>query len=91
MLLSLILGGQLIQTIHLVSLKDITYVGEQVFTPLMQRIKESKLGNHVHLLSFKTYPKDTKLCVVVHLKRYIDPVQNLRSSDKLFISYAKLI
>ena len=77
------------QTIHLINLKDVKYVGEQVFIPIMQEIKQSKLGNHIYPLSFKTYPKDTKLCVAAHLKRYIELTQDLRSSDKLFISYTK--
>ena len=77
------------QTIHLMSLKDIKYVGGQVFIRIMQKIKQSKPGNHIYPLSFKTYPKDTKLCAVAHLKRYIQLTQDLRSSDKLFISHAK--
>ena len=60
-----------------------------MFIPIIQKIKQSKPGNHIYPLSFKTYPKDTKLCVVAHLKRYIELTQDLRSSDKLFISYTK--
>ena len=77
------------QTIHLTNLKDIKYVADQVFIPIMQQIRQSKPGDHICPLSFKTYPKDTKLCVVAHLKRYIELTQDLRSSDKLFISYTK--
>ena len=62
---------------------------KQVFILIMQKIKQSKPGNHVYPLSFKTYPKDTKLCAVAHLKRHIQLTQDLRSSDKLFISYTK--
>ena len=62
---------------------------DQVFIPIIQKIKQSKPGNHIYPLSFKTCPKDTKLCAVAHLKRYIELVQDLRSSDKLFISYTK--
>ena len=88
MLLCLVLGGQRMQTIHLIKLKD-KNVGDQVFIPIMQKIKQSKPGNHIYSLSFKTYTKGTKLCVVAHLKRYIELTQDLRSSDKLFISYMK--
>ena len=77
------------QTIHLISLKDIKYVGEQVFFPIMQKIKQSKPGDHIYPLSFKAYPKNTKLCVVAHLKRYIELTQDLRSSYNLLISYTK--
>ena len=89
MLLCLVSGGKQTQTIHLINLKDIKYVGVQVFIPIMQKIKQSKPGNHIYPLSFKTYPKETKLCVVAHLKRYIEFTQNLRSSNKHFISYTK--
>ena len=73
----LVLGGQQMLTIHLLNLKDIKYVEEQVFIPIMQKIKQSKPGNHIYPLNFKTYPKDTKLCVVAHLKRYIEFTQDL--------------
>ena len=89
MLLCLFLGGQRMQTMHLINLKDIKYVGEKVFIQIMQKIKQSKPENHIYPLSSKTYPKDTKLCVVAHLQRYIQLTQDLRSSDKLFISYTK--
>ena len=77
------------QTIHLTNLKDIKYVTDQVFIPIMQKIRQSKPGNYIYPLSFKTYPKDSKLCVVAHLKRYIELTQDLKSSGKLFISYMK--
>ena len=89
MLLCFVPDRQRMQTIHLIDLKDIKYVGNQVLIPIMQKIKQSKPGDHIYPLSFKTYPKDTKLCVVAHLRRYIELTQDLRSSDKLVISYAK--
>ena len=77
------------QTIQLTNLKDIKYVTDQVFIPIMQKIRKSKPGNQIYPLSFRTYPKDTKLCVVAHLKRYVELTQDLKSSGKLFISYMK--
>ena len=77
------------QTMHLTNLKDIKYVEDQVLILIMLKIKQSKPGNYIYPLIFKTYPKDTKLCVIAHLKRYIKLAQDLRSSDKLFISYTK--
>ena len=44
MLLCLVLGGHRMQTIHLINLKDIKYVGEQVFIPIMQKIKKVNQG-----------------------------------------------
>ena len=84
MLLSLVSSGQRMQTIHLINLKGIKYVGEQMFFQIIKKIKQSKPGNHIYPLSFKTYPKDTKLCAVANLKRYIELTQDLRSSVKLF-------
>ena len=76
MLLCLVSGGQRMQIIHFINLKDSKYVGDQVFIPIMQKIKQVKPGNHIYPLSFKIYPKDTKLCVVAHLKRYIELSQD---------------
>ena len=53
-------------------LKDIKYVRDQVFIPIMQKIKQIKPRNQIYPLSFKTYPKDKRQCVVAHLKRYIE-------------------
>ena len=49
-----------------------------MFIPIKQKIKRSKPGNHIYPFNFKTNPKDTKLCVVAHVKRYIELTQNLR-------------
>ena len=59
MLLCLVSGGQWMQTIHLISLKSIKYVGGQVFVPVMKKIKQSKRGNHTYPLNYNTYPKNT--------------------------------
>ena len=88
-MLYLVSGRQQMQTIYLIIFKKIKYVGEQVFVPIMQKIKQSKPGNYIYPLSFKNYLKDTKLCVVAHLKRYIELTQDFKSCDKLFISYTK--
>ena len=76
MLLPLVSGRQRMQAIRLINLKDIKYVGDQVFIPTMQKIKQSKPENHIFPFSFKTQPKDTKLFVVGHLKRYTELTQN---------------
>ena len=91
MMLCLVSGGQRMKTIHLINLKDIKYVGEQVFIPIMEKIKQSKPGNHVYPLSFKTYPKDTKLCVVAHLKRYIELTQDLGHLINFLLATQNLI
>ena len=91
MLLYLVSGGQQMQTIHLISLKDIKYVREQVFISIMQKIKQSKPGSHVYPLNSKTYPKDTKLCVVAHLKRYIELTQDLGHLINFLLATQNLI
>ena len=68
-------------------MKDIKYVEEQVLVPIMQKVKQSKPGNHVYTLSFKNYLRDKKLCVVAHLKRCIEFTQNLKLSDKFFSGF----
>ena len=65
-ILCLVSGAQPMQTIYLIDLKDIKYVGEQVFIPIMQKIKQGKPANHIYPFSFKTYPKNTKTGVAAH-------------------------
>ena len=49
-LLCLVPGGQKMQTIRLINLEDIKYVGKYVFVPIMQKIKQSIRESN---LSFK--------------------------------------
>ena len=57
MLLCLVLGGQRMQTIHLINLKDIKYVGDQVFIPvfillttLLWKSQTNDKFNKLHLI-----------------------------------------
>ena len=61
------------QIIYLINLKDIRYVGEQVFiSATMQKIKQSKPGNHIYTLSFTTYREgDKTLCCCLFEKIYV--------------------
>ena len=45
---------------------------------LFQSCKRSNKvsGNHIYPLRLKTYSKNAKLCVVDHLKKYIELTQN---------------
>ena len=69
------------------NLKDIKCVAEQLLIPIMQKIKLSKPGNHIYALNFKNYLRDTKLCAVTRLKIYIEFLQKLKPSDKLFSGF----
>ena len=69
------------------NLKDIKCVAEQVLIPIMQKIKLSKPGNHIYAMNFKSYLKNTKLCAVTRLKIYIELLQKLKPSDKLFSGF----
>ena len=69
------------------NLKDIKCFAEQVLIPIMQKIKLSKPGNHIYALNFKSYLRDTKLCAVTRLKIYIEFLQKLKPSDKLFSGF----
>ena len=89
-ILCLVSGAQPMQTIYLIDLKDIKYVGEQVFIPIMQKIKQGKPGNHIYPFNFKTYPKKhkTRCCCSLekiywkhklwsHLIKFLLATQNL--------------
>ena len=79
------------QIIYLINLKDIRYVGEQVFiSATMQKIKQSKPGNHIYTLSFTTYREgDKTLCCCLFEKIYLTHTKLKRPSDLRFISYTK--
>ena len=70
MLFCLVSGGQRIQTMHLINWKILSM--SEIKCLFQSKIKQIKPGNQIYPLSFKTYPKDTKQCVVAHLKRYIE-------------------
>ena len=54
----------------------------------MKLLKQSKPGTHVQPLVVEAFG-NKRLCLVEHLKVYIDKTKNLRNQNRLFITYMK--
>ena len=83
MLMTLISGGQRVQTIHSIRVSDIKILDNQVVIPIMS------LTKHMAPLCFQTYSKEPKLCVVSHLTEYLKRTKSYRDTDKLFLTCIK--
>lgn len=88
-LMALLAGGQRMQTIHKIDLRDITVEPNKIIIPIMDKIKQTKPGKHLKPLEFLQYPNEPKLCVPSNLKAYLSKTINNRTSYPLFISYIK--
>ena len=52
-------------------------------------LKTSKPRKHLPPLSFPAFVEDPRLCIVTVLKEYIQRIEQLRKSQKLFVTYTK--
>ena len=89
LLMSLLAGGQRMQTIHLINLSDIKVFPNKIIVPILEKIKQTRPGKHMKPLEFHQYPLEPKLCVPSNLKSYLEKTIELRSNYSLFISYIK--
>lgn len=87
MLLAL-LSGQRLQTLHCLSVDKITFYENKVDFYIDSLLKQSRPGKHFSVLSFQKY-HDKNLCIVEHLKKYIELTKSIRSSEFLLVSYQK--
>ena len=79
--LILLLSGQCIQTFQALNI-DYTYLEETKRTLYINKIlKTSKPGRHKTHVEFKCY-NNINLCVMCHLKKYLDLTSELRGSEK---------
>ena len=91
MLMMLLSGGQRSQTIHCIKRSDINFIDvETVYICIMEKIKQTKPGNHMKPLKFISYEMEPCLCVISHLKEYLKRTRELAPNEpKLFISFIK--
>lgn len=90
LLLVLLSGGQRCQTIDNINVLDIKIVEDVMVIPILEKIKQSKPGNHMPPLKFKCYVKEPKLCVVTHMTQYLKTTMGVRgNTEKLFLSFQK--
>ncbi|XP_046843157.1 uncharacterized protein LOC124437192 [Xenia sp. Carnegie-2017] len=89
--LLLILSGKRGQTIHLLNLTDMDLSESKCVFSIREKIKTTRLGHHIAPITYEAYPHEPELCIVRHLKEYIERTNELRSSNckKLLISFIK--
>jgi hypothetical protein len=89
-LLLLLLSGQRVQTIQVLKLRNVNISQNDCIIYLDSLLKTSGPKGHKSHLHYKYY-ENTNLCVVSHLKKYIEMTESLRDDniDKLLISYTK--
>lgn len=58
---------------------------------VMDKVKQSRVGHHVAPIVFQHYATEPALCVVTHLKEYIERTKDIRNPDckNLLISFVK--
>ena len=88
-LLTLVSDGQQRQTIHALNLKDIIVPDKKVIILVMEKMKQTTVGQHMTPLKFKYFLVEPKLCVLAHLNIYFKKTKSLRRSSKLFVSYIR--
>ena len=87
MLLAL-LSGQRGQTIHKLTVGDISLYQDKCVLVFSSVLKHTRPGVHQKPLELQAFP-NKNLCIVAHLSRYLELTKDLRSGKELFISYVK--
>ena len=77
------------QTLHAISVKDIQFAESVVFIPVRKLLKHSNQRHQKTQLCLKKF-SDKNICVVSHLKLYIEKTAALRGQhSQMFISYVQ--
>lgn len=89
MLLCLV-TGQRCQTIHAMDSNYIQILPDRCRITIVEKLKHTKVGHHQAPLDLLSYPQDKDICVVEHLKEYIQRTGSIRNQEtKLLLSYIK--
>ena len=82
--------GQRGQTIHKFDVNYIQEMDDRYRTTICEKLKQSKPGRHLAPIDLLSFQSDKKLCVVEHLKEYLQRTKQLREDhSQLLISYVK--
>ena len=82
--------GQCGQTIHNFDVNYIQEMDDRYRITICEKLKQSKPGRHLAPIDLLSSPSDKKLCVVEHLKEYLQRTKQLREEhSQLLISYVK--
>ena len=64
--------AQRCQTIHLIDINYLQALPGKFRLIIIQKLKQTKPGRHIDPIELMEFQDDKKLCVVVHLKEYLD-------------------
>ena len=82
--------GQRGQTIHKFDVNYIQEMDDRYRITICEKLKQSKPGRHLAPIDLLSFQGDKKLCVVEHLKEYLQRTKQLREDhSQLLISYVK--
>ena len=86
-ILLLLISAQGGQTLHLMSVSDITFSDSLAIISFPVLLKQSRPDYHQAGITLKTYTEDEFLCVVRVLKEYLELTKDLRGDEnRLFIT-----
>lgn len=82
--------GQRCQTIHLIDINALQALQGKFRLTITHKLKQTKPGRHIDPIELMEFKDDGKLCVVEHLKEYLERTRQLRGEHtKLFLSFIK--
>ena len=85
-----LVSAQRCQSLHLLNLKNISVLEDQIVFVIKDRVKTSRPGKSQHKIIISSFCDDLRLCPFTHLKEYLRRTETLRSNDDyLFVSYCK--
>ncbi len=82
--------GQRCQTIHLIEINGLQVLQGKFRLTTTHKLKQTKPGRHIDPIELIEFKEDGKLCVVEHLKEYLERTQKLRGvHTQLFLSFIR--
>ena len=87
-LLLALVTHQRVQTLHLIQLNDIAFLGAQVQITVKDLLKQSRPGKHLEPMLLQEFVDEKDLCVVRYLRQYLFRTKYIhRGNSNLFVSY----
>ena len=74
---------------HLLKVEDMKMQETKCTVFFSEKHKQSRPGVHAEPAEILAFNSNSNLCLVKHLKRYLEQTKDLRSGNKLLISYVK--
>lgn len=89
-MLTALLTGQRTQTVHLLSIQNMTVTAEFYKFRIGDIVKQTRPGNHLSEIELPAYPHDRRLCIVSILNDYLSKTKDVRGkTTQLFLSYTR--